>query len=94
MLKEFGLDWSMVASVVTDSGSDITFAFSNIPGVLREWCIAHLLNRAIIDAFGLSLSPEKSKNPQARRIVVRVKRVVKHTRKSDAAMASGLLLCW
>lgn len=90
VLQEFGLNWAMVAGAITDSGSDVKFAFSNIPGVMREWCIPHMLSRAIIDAFGLSKSPGKSKNLRARNVIVEARKVVENVNKSDAAKASDL----
>lgn len=71
MLKEFNLDWSMVASAISDSASDAKFCLGNIPGVLREWCISHMLNRAIIDAFGLASSAGESKNVPCREAIAR-----------------------
>lgn len=91
-LQEFGLDWTMVAGATTDSGSEVKFAFMDIPGVLREWCIPHMLNRAIIDAFGLSLDPKKSKNPDARKPILEVRRIVEHINKSDMAGVRRLML--
>ncbi|CAM9375153.1 unnamed protein product [Discosporangium mesarthrocarpum] len=76
VLKEFGLDWRMVAGAVTDSNSGAKFAFSDIPGVMQEWCILHLLNRAIVDTFSLSPSPSKSNNLSARKVVAEVQRIV------------------
>ena len=83
VLNEFRLDWSMVASAVTDSSaSGVKFAVGNIPGVLREWCIPQMLNRAIIDAFGLARSAEESKNVPAREVMVRVREAAEQMKQS------------
>lgn len=95
VLQEFGLGWGMIAGAVTDSGSDAKHAFSDIPGVLRErWSIPHMLNRAIIGAFGLALSPEKSKNKTARKIILGIRKIMERTRKefeskSDPCLAKA-----
>lgn len=83
VLEEWGFGWKHVLGVVTDSDSDVKFAFGNTPGLLREWCIPHLLNRAIIDGFGLSLSPAKSTNPQCRELCGDMKKDIEHLRKSS-----------
>ena len=81
VLVEYGLDWTMVASAVTDGGSNVKFAFGNIPGVLREECISHLLNKATIDGFGMSSSPANSKNTLARQGIAKIQKVAEHMNK-------------
>lgn len=88
VLIEFGLDWHVVAGAVTDSVSDVKFAFGNIPGVLREGCISHMLNRATIDGFGMSSSAVKSKNTLARQGIVQVQKVAEHMDKSAYAVST------
>lgn len=83
-LAEYGLDWTMVAGAVTDGGSDLKFAFRNIPGVLEEGCIAHMLNRATIDGFGMSCSPAKCTNTLARQGIAQVRKVAEHMSNSNA----------
>lgn len=82
VLEEWGFGWNHVLGAVTDSGSGVKFAFGNTPGIFREWCIPRLLNRAIIDAFGLSLSPAMSKNPQSRGIFGDMQKDIERARKS------------
>lgn len=82
VLEEWGFDWKDVLGAVTDSGSDVKFAFGHTPGIFREWCIPHLLNRAIIEGFGLSLSPATSKNPQSRALCGDMKKDIEHMHKS------------
>lgn len=48
-----------------------------------EWCIAHLLNRVIIDAFGICLERGLSKNTVARDVLDMVKRVIESINKSS-----------
>jgi hypothetical protein len=35
-----------------DSGSDVNRAMGVLLGTLREWCISHFINLALVDAFG------------------------------------------
>lgn len=89
VLEEYGLDWNNVLGVVTDSGSDVKFAFGNVPVLYRECCIPHLLNRAIIDGFGLSLTPASSKNPPARAVIHDMKKDIENVSKLDKDEASS-----
>ncbi|CAN0352349.1 unnamed protein product, partial [Laminaria digitata] len=89
VLNEFHLDWSMVASAVTDGASHLKFALGNIPGVVREWCIPHMLNRAIIDAFGLASSPGEPKNVPAREVMVRVREAAEQMKQSATGRVSN-----
>lgn len=91
VLEEWGFGWKHVLGVVTDSESGVRFAFGNTPGIFREWCIPHLLNRAIIDAFGLSLSPATSKNPPSRAMFGDMKKDIEHVNKSTNDNVSSAL---
>lgn len=94
VLEEWGFGWEYVLGAVTDSGSDVKFAFVNTPGLHREWCIPHLLNRAIIEAFGLSLTPATSKNPDSRQLMSDMRKDVEHMSKSDKDKVSlGAFTC-
>lgn len=57
----------------------------NVDNILFEWCLAHQLNRAIIDGFGLSAAPASSKNPQARAVIFNMKKDVERINKSEPA---------
>lgn len=82
-LHEFGLEWSDVLGAVTDSGSDVRFAFNEMDGVFSEWCIPHLLYRAISETFEVSGTPSSSKTPAARDVINNLKKDMEHINKSD-----------
>lgn len=65
VLEKYGVNWCDILGAVSDNGSAVKFAFSNIDGVRFESYITNLLNRAIIDADGLSIAPASSKHPAA-----------------------------
>lgn len=52
-----------------------------------EWCICHLLNLAVIAAFGISVDKKKSKNVQARAIFDKLTSMLGSMRSSDGALA-------
>ncbi|CAM9153034.1 unnamed protein product, partial [Hapterophycus canaliculatus] len=85
VLEENGLEPDDVIGAVCDGGSDIKCAFNNVDNIFFEWCLAHQLNRAIIDGFGLSAAPASSKNPQARAVIFNMKKDVEHINKSEPA---------
>ena len=88
VLDENGLGPGDVMGAVCDGGSDIKSAFNNVDGLAFEWCLAHQLNRAIIDSFGLSAAPASSKNPEARAIIFNMKKDVEHINMSEPAKVS------
>lgn len=87
-LEEWGFGWEHVLGAVMDSGFELEFAFGNAPGIFREWCIPHLLNRAIIDGFGLSLSPATSNNPECRGLCGDMRRDIEHVHESTKGNVS------
>lgn len=66
---EFGIDIEndMLTSS-TDSGSDIKRAIEVVLKVHSERCISHVCHLALVDSFGTTLDPSKSKNPDARQV--------------------------
>lgn len=76
VLHEFGLRASDLASGTTDSGSDVKSVSVNglhpKYGVLWNWCCCHLMVKAAEDAFGTHADPQKSKNPEARKMLKNV----------------------
>ena len=93
-LVEYGLDWTMVTGAVTDGGSKLKFAFRNIPGVLGEGCISHMLDRATLDGFGMSSSPAKSKNTLARQSIVQVRKVAEHMSSCKPKSTTAVRKLW
>lgn len=88
VLLEFGIDREKhVLSATSDSGSDVRRALDTSASLLREWCLAHLMNLCLVDAFGMSLNPNKSKNPAARNIVTKVRSLIETVNKSGGLKA-------
>lgn len=52
-----------------------------------ECCIPHLLNGAILNAFGLSITPGSSKHPAALAVITSMKENMEYIRKSDGPKA-------
>lgn len=69
-------------SLTTDSGSDVKFLCSTLLAGSLDWCIAHLLNGALVEAFGTGLNSQPVRNASARSISKEVKKFIKHLSKS------------
>lgn len=94
-LKEYGLDWSMLLHTVTDSSPEMRAAFGESHGgCWRETCIPHMLNRVIVDAFGLSRLSGKCENPAARSVIMAVRKILRDVQSSSEMLASvSLRVC-
>ena len=85
-LRDYGLDTTDVLCATSDSGSDIKRVFEKKFKVPREWCLPHLIHRAIQDAFGSSSKDKaKSKNQEAYQITKDMRRVIEFFNKSPKA---------
>lgn len=69
-----------VIGAVTDAGGDVPRGV----GLLWfwEWCLAHLLNRVVVDGTGMSPAVEKSKNKLCRELMEVTKKMAGHFNKS------------
>ena len=85
VLAEFNLSTSDLMSATTDSGADIKRLGGSLLGCKWDWCIPHLLNCALVEAFGTSVDPAKSKNAACRNVLMRAKRTIEYVNKSDPA---------
>lgn len=85
VLGEFGLSTSDLMSSTTDAGSDIKRLGSVLLESSWDWCLPHMLNCTLVEAFGSSLDPSTSKNPETRAVLVRAKKVVEFVNKSEPA---------
>ena len=83
VLQEYNLREKDLASSTTDAGSDIKRLCDVLLPCPWDWCMSHLLNVALVEAFGTSLHPDESGNPQVRALISRVKRVIEHVNKSE-----------
>ena len=50
-----------------------------------EWCLSHLLNLALVDACGVSQHLKNSKNLEARKATMAVRRVLEQANMNDKA---------
>ena len=66
-----------------DGGPDALRMNVKLVDACTEWCGGHWMNRLMIDGFGCSIDPAKSKNIEARTIIEAVKKTVEKINKSD-----------
>ncbi|KAI0565138.1 Ribonuclease H-like protein [Gracilaria domingensis] len=79
---EFELDLKHLFSSTSDSGSDIRLLCSKLLPGFWDWCIPHLLNCALVDAFETSLHSEGVRNTNCRGLLRDVKKIIEHLNKS------------
>ena len=85
VLHEFNLSPADFMSATTDSGGDIQRLGNVVMGCKWDWCLSHLLNCALVEAFGTSVDPALSKNRDVRDIFARAKRSIEYVNKSHPA---------
>jgi hypothetical protein len=85
----FGFDMAKdIFTMSGDHGPDVSRAMDVVTDGQAEWCIAHLLDRVLRDAFGSSIDPAKSKNPTARAVINLVRKTLETVNKSEALGAA------
>jgi hypothetical protein len=84
VVKEYNITSDMVLSGVGDSGSDVKKVMKeSVSGYgLHEWCLSHLLNRAFIASFGVTVGKTNSKHPECREAIFLMRKMVKSLNKS------------
>ncbi len=82
VLHEFGLSLNDLMSATTDAGSDIKRFGDVLLDCKWEWCLCHMLNCALVEAFGSQVDPKKSTNKAARALISRAKKMIEHCNKS------------
>ena len=88
VLDEYGISGDQIFSTVTDSGSDVKRCCDVLMDSSEwEWCIPHMLNTALVEAFGAHEDPKKVKDSAKpiREFIKRVRKVVTHLNKSTTA---------
>ncbi|KAI9906760.1 hypothetical protein PsorP6_004322 [Peronosclerospora sorghi] len=84
ILAEFGIRITNIAGSSSHGGSDVKRAMTSPDdSKLWEWCIPHMKNPSVQDAFDTSLDPKKSNNAAARDLVSAVKSLIEHFNKSS-----------
>lgn len=66
-----------------DSGSDVKRAMDVLLGIMREWCVSHLLHRLLLDGYGASVDKKDSKNLEAREVIEQCRKTVESVNKSE-----------
>jgi hypothetical protein len=76
-LEEVGVKSSDLFAAATDKGSDVKCCATNEDYLALdwEWCLAHMINRAIVEAFGYCPDASKSTNIEAREQIMDMRRV-------------------
>lgn len=85
-LASFGIEYKEdVLHSTADFGPDVRRCLVECgDSSLAEWCVAHLLNCVLVDCFGGSADPAKSKNPEARETFNNMRKVIETIKKSPA----------
>ena len=65
-----------------DRGSDV-WKTCGLLARRSEWCLSHMENRALLEAFGTQIDPKKSSNGEARAVFTNARSAVESVNKSD-----------
>ena len=83
-LALYNIDYDLhVLSSTADFGPDVRKCFVTHASTPAEWCIAHLLNCAFVDAFGASADPSKTKHRESRTVFNKLRKVIESVNKSQ-----------
>ncbi|CAM9821307.1 unnamed protein product, partial [Sphacelaria rigidula] len=81
VLSEYDLGESDRFGTVTDAASDVRRLCVKVMKVSWEWCMPHMLNRALVEAFGTTVARAASKNTEAREVIDTIKKTVEYLNK-------------
>jgi len=88
ILLQFGInDATDILTGSGDSGSDVKRVMDVLMEAFREWCVSHLINLALVDAFGTSVDKKNSKNVQSREVFDTCRKVMESVNKSTSLKA-------
>jgi hypothetical protein len=77
LLSEFGFSGHHITGGTTDAGSDVKCTFRvQLSNSRCSWCIPHLQNCGLVEAFESANDKNKFKNPECRKIIDRLKKVL------------------
>lgn len=85
VLDKMDIDSSEILTATSDAGSDVKRLMKKCLEKPTEWCLAHLLNCALVEAFGSNQNTKKCKNEEARLVSLAIRKVLEHVNKSDKA---------
>ena len=89
ILHEFGLSISQVYSATTDAGPDVRCMADKLMQVKWEWCVPHMLCKAVQEACGLMRSQRSGSEQQCIRQIIRTSnRVIDGIRNSNQAISA------
>lgn len=84
VMSEFEIDMNRdILTSCSDSGSDVKRTLVTLVSAWWEWCLSHLTHLALTDAFGSHIDPAKSKHPEARRFISKIRKVIESINKSE-----------
>jgi hypothetical protein len=84
VMSEFEIDMNRdILTSCSDSGSDVKRTLVTLVSAWWEWCLSHLTHLALTDAFGTHIDPAKSKHPEARRFISKIRKVIESINKSE-----------
>lgn len=75
IFREYGLSATDFVTATSDAGSDVKRLLETCLNIPREWCLAHIINLALVDAF--------CKLPSAATMIKDMKQVVNHFKRSS-----------
>ena len=84
VFNEFRFDDKFIGSATSDAGSDVKRVLSTLLAPSWDWCISHLCNCALVDAFGTDIHLRKCHNLEFRALLKRVKSIIEHLHKIHA----------
>lgn len=86
VLDYYGIDFDHdLASSTSDAGSDVKCALLKKTGAQWDWCVPHELHCALVEAFGMTKDPLKSKNRASRDKIQALKKCIEYIHKSPQA---------
>ena len=91
VLGEYKLRPVNVLSATSDSGYDVNRSRDKLLPSQWDWCLSHMCNRALVEAFGTTMDPHKSKNKGFLDLLKAVKRIIEHIHKSHTMRKNSII---
>lgn len=84
LLNKFSISLTKdVYTSIGNGGSDVQCVMKKILWGLREWCLGHIINLCLVDAFGAHHDKGKTKNSEARAVIEAVRKMIEMINKSS-----------
>ena len=100
VLEEYELNTEDIRASTTDGGSDVRRCCTQLIGEHWVWCIAHLMNRALVDALGMNVTSKSNeddeegsrcKNKSMRSLLKKFKKVLSFLHQASGSANGGIL---